>query len=134
MPVQMRFIEIKDIPNIPGLCDRFSKGEGYVERFNLGYKTLYLWISVKRFDSENPTISDVRNWLGQNPITVYAPLENPIETDLSASELSAYAALRTYSPTTVVSNDAGAWMRVGYYGFGAIERLARNAARAAERK
>ena len=38
----------------------------------------------------------------------------PIETPLSASELAAYAALRTYSPTTVVSNDAGAWMNVGY--------------------
>lgn len=38
----------------------------------------------------------------------------PIETPLSPSELAAYAALRTYSPTTVVSNDAGAWMKVGY--------------------
>lgn len=38
----------------------------------------------------------------------------PIETPLSPSELSAYAALRTYSPTTVVSNDAGAWMKLGY--------------------
>ena len=38
----------------------------------------------------------------------------PIETPLSASELAAYAALRTYSPTTVVSNDAGAWMKLGY--------------------
>lgn len=41
-------------------------------------------------------------------------LETPIETPLSVSELAAYAALRTYSPTTVVSNDAGAWMKVGY--------------------
>lgn len=41
-------------------------------------------------------------------------LATSIESPLSASELSAYAALRTYSPTTVVSNDAGAWMRVGY--------------------
>lgn len=40
--------------------------------------------------------------------------ENYVETPLSASELSAYAALRTYSPTTVVSNDAGAWMKLGY--------------------
>ena len=36
------------------------------------------------------------------------------ETPLSPSELAAYAALRTYSPTTVVSNDAEAWMKVGY--------------------
>lgn len=36
------------------------------------------------------------------------------ETPLSPSELAAYAALRTYSPTTVMSNNAGAWMKVGY--------------------
>lgn len=41
-------------------------------------------------------------------------LETPIETSLSPSELATYAALRTYSPTTVVSNDAGAWMKLGY--------------------
>lgn len=38
----------------------------------------------------------------------------PVETPLSPSDLAAYAALRTYSPTTVVSNDAGAWMKLGY--------------------
>lgn len=41
-------------------------------------------------------------------------LATPVETPLSASELAAYAALRTYSPTTVMSNNAGAWMKVGY--------------------
>lgn len=41
-------------------------------------------------------------------------LDTPIETPLSPSELAAYSALRTYSPTTVVSNNAGAWMNVGY--------------------
>lgn len=41
-------------------------------------------------------------------------LATPVETPLSASELAAYSALRTYSPTTVVSNDAGAWMKLGY--------------------
>lgn len=41
-------------------------------------------------------------------------LATPVETPLSPSDLAAYAALRTYSPTTVVSNDAGAWMKLGY--------------------
>ena len=60
-------------------------------------------------------------------------LENPIETPLSPADLAAYSALRTYSPTTVVTNDAGAWMKVGYYSYGAIERLVRWA-ESAERK
>lgn len=41
-------------------------------------------------------------------------LETPIETDLPAEEIAAYKALRTYGPTTVVSNDAGAGMEVTY--------------------
>lgn len=41
-------------------------------------------------------------------------LATPIVTDLPAEEIAAYKALHTYSPTTTVSNDAGAWMKVGY--------------------
>ena len=41
-------------------------------------------------------------------------LETPTETPLSSEELAAYKALHTYSPATTVSNDAGAWMKVGY--------------------
>ena len=45
---------------------------------------------------------------------IYYILDTPIETDLPAEEISAYKALHTYSPTTTVSNDAGAWMKMGY--------------------
>ena len=48
-----------------------------------------------------------------NIVFMYAT-ESPIETDLPAEEIAAYKALHTYSPTTTVSNDAGAWMKVGY--------------------
>lgn len=48
------------------------------------------------------------------PLVFVGQLETPIETDLTAEEISAYKALHTYSPATAVSNDAGAWMKVGY--------------------
>ena len=48
-----------------------------------------------------------------NIVFMYAT-ESPIETDLPAEEIAAYKALHTYSPTTTVSNDAEAWMQVGY--------------------
>ena len=51
-----------------------------------------------------------------NIVFMYAT-ESPIETDLPAEEIAAYQALHTYSPTTTVSNDAGAWMHVGYNEF-----------------
>ncbi len=48
------------------------------------------------------------------PVVFVGQLETPIETDLPAEEIAAYKALHTYSPTTTVSNDTGAWMEVGY--------------------
>lgn len=41
-------------------------------------------------------------------------IETPIRTPLSPETIAAYKALRTYSPTTTVINDADAWMSVGY--------------------
>lgn len=41
-------------------------------------------------------------------------LATPVERDLTPEEIAAYKALRTYGPTTVVSNDAGAGMEVTY--------------------
>ena len=46
--------------------------------------------------------------------TVYYVLATPIERDLTPEEIAAYKALRTYGPTTVVSNDAGAEMEITY--------------------
>lgn len=41
-------------------------------------------------------------------------LAEPIRTPLSSETIAVYKALRTYSPTTTVINDAGAGMSVGY--------------------
>ncbi len=49
-----------------------------------------------------------------NPLTFLGQLETPIEIPLTTEQLAKYKALRTYSPTTTVINDAGAWMSVGY--------------------
>lgn len=48
------------------------------------------------------------------PVVVVGELATPIERDLTPEEIAAYKALRTYGPTTVVSNDAGAGMEVAY--------------------
>ena len=37
-------------------------------------------------------------------------LATPIVTDISAEEMEAYKALKTYTPTTVISSDSGVWM------------------------
>ena len=48
------------------------------------------------------------------PLVFAGQLATPIETDLPAEEIAAYKALHTYTPNTTVSNDAAAWMKVGY--------------------
>ena len=48
------------------------------------------------------------------PVVVVGELATPIERDLTPEEIAAYKALRTYSPTTVITNDAGAGMEVTY--------------------
>ena len=48
------------------------------------------------------------------PVVFVGELATPIERDLTPEEIAAYKALRTYGPTTVVSNDAGAEMEVTY--------------------
>ncbi len=48
------------------------------------------------------------------PVVVVGELATPIERDLTPEEIAAYKALRTYGPTTVISNDTGAGMEVTY--------------------
>lgn len=49
-----------------------------------------------------------------NSAAFYMALEIPIETPLTAEEISAFKALRTNYPNTTILNDAGAWMSVKY--------------------
>ena len=67
--------------------------------------------------TDDAAIESWKNILNTNNLHVMLILQDPIETDLPAEEIAAYQALHTYSPTTTVSNDAGAWMQVGYNEF-----------------
>lgn len=74
---------------------------------------------------ENKTA--VLKFLETTPLHCLVELNTPIETDLPAEEIAAYKALHTYTPTTTVSNDAAAWMKVGYYGLTTIQKLEKEA-------
>ena len=50
----------------------------------------------------------------KDPVVVLGQLATPIERDLTPEEIAAYKALRTYGPTTVISNDAGAEIEATY--------------------
>ena len=91
-----------------GLSNKFKCENIFVSNtFTVTDKYIYF-----RFAEDTQTPESAREVL--NGCEFWYILATSIETPLSASELAAYAALRTYSTTTVVSNDAGAWMKVGY--------------------
>ncbi len=61
---------------------------------------------------ENKT--EVLKFLETTPLHCLVELNTPIERDLTPEEIATYKALRTYGPTTVITNDAGAGMEVTY--------------------
>jgi hypothetical protein len=75
-----------------------------------GQRTVVIDVDVTKW----PDIDAWRAWAADNPLTFKYILETPVETDLTAEEIAAYAALRTNKPNTTVFNDAGAHMQVEY--------------------
>ena len=81
--------------------------------------TPYMIVCVR-----NDTISDVssdaaavqsfKEMLAKTDACIMYVLAHPIETPLTADQLAAYKALHTYKGTTIIDNDAGAYMSVKY--------------------
>lgn len=75
------------------------------------------WYMLFTPDTTIVPLEDLDAWktyLAENPMTVMVPLNTPIETPLTAEEITAFKALRTSYPNTTILNDAGAWMSVKY--------------------
>ena len=107
------------------LITNFQQGGNYISQCYAGEyvpsdTALYLMSSIS-------TLDEFKNWLNEEKVIEYYALSSPVETDLTAEEIAAYKALHTYSLTTTVSNDAGAWMKVGYYSNAALEKMSREA-------
>ena len=60
------------------------------------------------------TVSDFKAFLDANDVYVWAALATPVETALSAAEITAYTALTTYAPTTTISVSGGAAAEAAY--------------------
>lgn len=60
------------------------------------------------------TLDDFKQFLDENDVFIWAALATPVETALSAAEISAYKALTTYAPTTIISAGGGAGITAVY--------------------
>lgn len=110
-------LNIENIDNYmysPCICNRLS----YAKVDSYGAEGTYTTINetgVKRIFARIEGITSLEDFRAAMPdLEVIWLLETPIERDLTPEEIAAYKALRTYGPTTVVSNDAGAEMEVTY--------------------
>lgn len=88
----------------------------YTTEQTIDFSILNERIGTNAESTSEEAVAAVREWLKDNPLTFLCQLITPIETDLPAEEIAIYQALHTYSPTTTVSNDANAWMKVEYKG------------------
>lgn len=90
---------------------RFAKGSlAEPGRFMIGNA----YGPMIRIQSDVVDESGLRAWIANNPFAILYELETPIETPLTAEEITAFKALRTNYPNTTILNDAGAWMSVKY--------------------
>jgi len=105
----------------PGIIDGGTCISRYfAERaFDGNKKYGFAWTSSERMKPYFDTSEELNAFCVQknsegNPLTIYYCIGTPIRTPLPPETIAAYKALRTYSPTTTVINDAGAGMSVGY--------------------
>lgn len=110
-------LNIENIDNYmysPCICNRLS----YAKVDSYGTEGTYATINetgVKRIFARIEGITSLEDFRAAMPdLEVIWLLETPIETDLPTEEIAAYKALRTYGPTTVITNDAGAGMEATY--------------------
>lgn len=110
-------LNIENIDNYmysPCICNRLS----YAKVDSYGTEGTYTTINEpgsKRIFARIEGITSLEDFRAAMPdLEVIWLLETPIERDLTPEEIAAYKALRTYGPTTVITNDAGAGMEVTY--------------------
>ena len=94
---------------VPVMSNRFAFGTSIKDD-----GTCFAYGDVIRLYYNLGSLENFNKWLTDNDVVVWYPLDTFIERDLTPEEIAAYKALRTYGPTTVVSNDAGAGMEITY--------------------
>ena len=77
--------------------------------------TIYIDNSTLRDNTQaDKGLSNWKAHLAEHPLTVMTYLDEPIERDLTPSEVQAYQELVTYAGTTILENDADCYMEVTY--------------------
>lgn len=105
-----------------GLNGFFSHGT-YYTNYSLndihGYadgENLFIFLPIGILENNADSIAAYVNEQYENgsPLTMHYIVATPIEKPLTSDQIAAYKALHTYKGTTIIDNDAGAYMSVKY--------------------
>lgn len=70
------------------------------------YASLSTYAFLNKSRASTPDLEGFKGWINQNQPVIYYILQNPIETDLTPDQITAYAALTTYKPHTTITTDS----------------------------
>lgn len=98
-----------------GICNRLKQSAKLIaNETNEGVHISESVIFIRLKTTRASTVEELKQFLANNPTDVLYQIATPIERNLTPEELTAYEALHTNYPTTVITNDAGAHMEVSY--------------------
>lgn len=87
--------------------------------FNSNDNYSFIYTTPERMKEYFDTVDELNEFCktqydAGTPLTLYYALTTPVETPLTSDQLAAYKQLHTYKGTTIIDNDAGAYMSVKY--------------------
>ena len=106
-----------------GIANTYKVDNSYIpiEAVWIGVNEKAIYIKNSRFYDDTLSdkgLSNFKDSLAAHPMVVMTYLDSPIETPLTDDQLAAYKALHTYKDTykgtTIIDNDAGAYMTIKY--------------------
>ena len=111
--VDRYFASFEDANTSNALCTHFSIATGSESVGGMAISNGKI-IGFAYAEKGTTTVSDFKQFLDANEVYIWAALETPVETALSAAEIAAYKALTTYAPTTTISTSGGAGATATY--------------------
>lgn len=102
-----------------GIANTYKVDNSFIpiEAVWIGMGERAIYIKNSRFYDDTLSdkgLSNFKAGLAAYPMVVMTYLDNPIETPLTDEQIAAYKTLHTYKGTTIIDNDAGAYMSAKY--------------------
>lgn len=110
--------------NVTNIKKAIGFQTSYCKQFknkDAAYQTAEMWhysdqpsMKTQYFNTDIPTREEFIEWMESNPLTMVYKTEETEFVPLPQSEQNAIRALKTYYPTTVITNDQGCVMELDY--------------------